>query len=468
MISLEHLEDARPRRIRLAVLAALALAAMTAAACGENSAIGAEEDDGGAASPDGDGDGTIAANDDAGGTPADATGADGSSNADDGSGNTDDGSGDGACKAGLAGCIGDDRLVCKDDGSAWSQEVCAEGLRCFDGVCAECGEDADCDAGKACAAAVCTVAPLKVVTQALPVAAVGTPYAAQLEATGGVAPYAWSLPQGKLPDGLLLAADGTMGGSATVATSASVLVRVEDDQGDQAEAILTIDVKDGGLVITTTSPLKKAIEGEKYSIQLEASGGEPPTFWGLVDGSLPDGLSLGATGLISGAATIDGTFTFTVKALDNGAPTLTASRLFDLPVGLAPLEIVGSQQINLFITKIIALPLIIVVKDVPVPYSAQLEAKGGKKPYTWVETPLPGALSSFVPNGGIPAGLKLSADGKLSGSVSDPSLVVKLKIPLSQIELEGFFFAAKVTDSQAKPESKTAIFIMPTVPIGGP
>ncbi len=143
-----------------------------------------------------------------------------------------------------------------------------------------------------------------------------------------------------------------------------------------------------------------------------------------------------------------------------------SSAAFELNIGLAPLEIIGQQEVNLFITKLIVLPLIIVVNGIPVPYNGKLEAKGGKKPYTWTEEPLPAALKSFVPNGGIPKGLKLNADGSISGAVTDPKLAVEVKIPLSAIVLKGFFFGGKVIDSQNKAQSKSAIFIIPTAPVG--
>ena len=250
-------------------------------------------------------------------------------------------------------------------------------------------------------------------------------------------------------------------------TKLSFAVKAKDAAGAEAVAILVIEVKEGGLILTTTSPLKKATEGKAYNTAFEASGGSKPYFFGLTSGALPAGLVLAADGSLAGTPSEDGIFTFSLKALDNGNPPSTATRTYELSVGLAALEIIGAQQVNLFITKLIVLPLIIIVDKVPVPYSAQLEAQGGKKPYTWAEVPLPGAVKSFIPNAGIPKGLTLGKDGKISGSVTDPALAVKVQVPLTQIALEGFFFSADVSDSQAKPATKNAIFIIPTVPIGG-
>lgn len=372
------------------------------------------------------------------------------------------------CPPGMSGCVGGDRVVCNAAGSAFEIVPCAKAEVCFEGKCAQCAQNADCDleAGEICAEGVCGVPPLKVLTEALPTALVGTPWSAQLEAAGGVKPYKWALEQGALPDGLLMEDSGKLGGVAKVKGKASVLVGVKDASGDKATKILVVEAAEGGLLITTPSPLKKAIEGEAYSVALEAKGGDKPWFWGLVGGKLPAGLALSAAGNLAGVPSEDGAFSFDIKVLDNGTPTQVAQKSFELTVGLAPLEIVGKQQVNLLITKLIVLPLIVAVKGIPVPYNNKLEAKGGKKPYTWVEEPLPAALKTFVPNSGLPKGLTLAKDGTVSGAVTDPSQVVEVKIPLSQISLQGFFFAAKVTDSQQKAATKTAIFIIPTAPIG--
>jgi hypothetical protein len=50
--------------------------------------------------------------------------------------------------------------------------------------------------------------------------------------------------------------------------------------------------------------------------------------------------------------------------------------------------------------------------------------------------------------------------------VTDASLVVDVQVPLTQISLKGFFFAAQVTDSLSPAQSKTALYIVPTVPVG--
>ena len=74
------------------------------------------------------------------------------------------------------------------------------------------------------------------------------------------------------------------------------------------------------VTITTTS-LPPGTVGVPYSVQLEAVGGTPPYTWNKYPpkgmGTLPRGLILSKSGLISGTTKRDGTYTITVKCLDS-------------------------------------------------------------------------------------------------------------------------------------------------------
>jgi YVTN family beta-propeller protein len=77
-------------------------------------------------------------------------------------------------------------------------------------------------------------------------------------------------------------------------------------------------VTTGPLQITTTS-LPAASVGQRYSFQLQATGGTAPYSWNKYrpkgSGALPHGLSLSRSGLISGTPKKAGTFTIVVKCL---------------------------------------------------------------------------------------------------------------------------------------------------------
>jgi hypothetical protein len=69
-----------------------------------------------------------------------------------------------------------------------------------------------------------------------------------------------------------------------------------------------------------TSSLPNGAVGTPYSEQLATAGGTAPVTFALV-GTLPDGLTLSATGLISGTPTTDGTSSFTVQFTDSEGGT---------------------------------------------------------------------------------------------------------------------------------------------------
>ena len=103
---------------------------------------------------------------------------------------------------------------------------------------------------------------------------------------------------------------------------------------------------------------------------------------------------------------------------------------------------------------------------IPIPYSTQLEAKGGVKPYHWSEQPMPGFVEFLIANGGLPDGLTLEDDGELQGSSNDADEVVSISIPFTGIALTGYFFMGEVKDSKDPQDSDSAIYLIPTIPVG--
>jgi uncharacterized protein with FMN-binding domain len=80
----------------------------------------------------------------------------------------------------------------------------------------------------------------------------------------------------------------------------------------------------GPVLITTASPLPSGTKGVSYSVQLEAEGGTAPYTWSHSGGL--HGLSLSASGVLSGKPTHKGTFTFTAKVKDASHPREKASK----------------------------------------------------------------------------------------------------------------------------------------------
>jgi hypothetical protein len=82
-------------------------------------------------------------------------------------------------------------------------------------------------------------------------------------------------------------------------------------------------------VVSLPATLPSAVVGTPYSQQLTGSGGSSPyAGWSVMNGSLPAGITLSATGVLSGTPTTGGTFSFVVSLLDgNDLPGATSYSL---------------------------------------------------------------------------------------------------------------------------------------------
>jgi len=87
-------------------------------------------------------------------------------------------------------------------------------------------------------------------------------------------------------------------------------------------------------VLTATAPFHTGEVGVGYApVALAASGGVEPYKWSISAGALPDGLTLGTDGRVSGNPTTAGVFAFTVQVADTG--TGTASIPGSIPIAAA-------------------------------------------------------------------------------------------------------------------------------------
>jgi alpha-tubulin suppressor-like RCC1 family protein len=84
----------------------------------------------------------------------------------------------------------------------------------------------------------------------------------------------------------------------------------------------------------TISPatLPAAGVGMAYEQALTAQGGTPPYLYGVVIGSLPQGLTLNSNGLLSGVPLTSGLYSFTVQATDASLPVLIGRKTYQLQV----------------------------------------------------------------------------------------------------------------------------------------
>jgi hypothetical protein len=182
-----------------------------------------------------------------------------------------------------------------------------------------------------------TVAPtLSITTTSLPNASIGTTYSGPLAASGGMAPYRWTLTGGTLPPGLdLNPATGLSGTPSGIPATqpVSLTFKVTDSEVPAASASVTLPLTILPTLKLTTTSLPNGVVGKAYSTTLAATGGITPYSWALTSGTLPAGLSFTA-GLISGTPTtatanpVSLTFTLT----DSETPVYSTSVTLPLTI----------------------------------------------------------------------------------------------------------------------------------------
>jgi large repetitive protein len=127
-----------------------------------------------------------------------------------------------------------------------------------------------------------------------------------------------------------------------------------------------------------------------YNLQFSATGGTPT--WKISSGSLPAGLALSSTGVLSGTATAAGDYSFKVTATDGGRSDTQSYSMSVVP----KLELKAGSAVG----------------EVGIPFRLALHATGGKPGYT------------FAVEGALPTGLTLDATtGAISGTPSTAGTV---------------------------------------------
>ncbi len=379
---------------------------------------------------------------------------------------------DDSCEPGVRLCAGDTVYQCAVSGDFWTRTVCPENTWCLFGECIECVNDQGCGDGMVCDQSSCVPSSVHIRTENLPEGTVGVPYNALLTADSGGTPYSWTIEGGELPPGLILDTEtGTIEGTPSQYGDFAFTVVVTDAVSAEDRKDLAIRVRGSGISIMSPSTLPQAEEGVYWETQLHAAGGLLPYGWMITDGRLPAGLDLYSNGRIAGIPEEIGQFAFDARVFDNLEPPQYADKSFQLVVRIAPLRIVGDTEYEFYVTRIIVLDMIFPY----FPYNEQLQAKGGLKPYLWEEKPVPVTLAMMLSisgvetdSWGIPEGLTLHPDGRITGTKTSVADAQTLTIPISNISVTGYFFYARVSDSQFPPHFQEAAFVIPTLPLSEP
>ena len=165
----------------------------------------------------------------------------------------------------------------------------------------------------------------------------GVAYAQMFSASGGIAPYSYTVSAGALPQGLTLnASTGALAGTPSVAGSFNFSITGKDSTTGAAGSVTqayTLPVSAPAITLTPET-LPAGLFAVSYPLQLTAVGGTAPYRYAVTSGALPAGLTLSNQGLFTGAPNAAGTFTVTITVTD--ALNFTGLRVYTLTVAPRP------------------------------------------------------------------------------------------------------------------------------------
>jgi cytochrome c2 len=253
--------------------------------------------------------------------------------------------------------------------------------------------------------------PPLITTTSLPDGKVGVPYSEQLDADGDT-PITWT--SDDLPEWLTLSSGGVLSGTPT--SSGTFEFTVKASNGYDPPDTKTLSIFGPVPPSITTESLLDGKVGVSYSVTLAAGEDETIT-WTSDD--LSGWLTLSPDGVLSGTPTSPGTFTFIVKATnDGGTDTRSLSIFVPVPPSITttslPDGIVGG------------------------PYSKTTLTADGKTPITW-----------SIAGGNLPGGLSLSEEGEITGTPTASGT---------------FQFDVKATNDDGTDTRSLSIIIPPTPP----
>jgi Putative Ig domain/Regulator of chromosome condensation (RCC1) repeat len=223
--------------------------------------------------------------------------------------------------------------------------------------------------------------PVFVTTNPLPDGLVNEYYSLQIVASNSPA-FSLVAGEGDLPDGLTLSTNGLVSGMPTTVQDLFFTVRATNLAGGVSNVYgISIKAPTNPPVFVTTNPLPMGVVGEPYAMQLVVSNGG---VFNLFAGSLPSGLSLTSSGMVTGTPTQIDSANFTVQATNAVG---VSNQVYDLEIEGPPVFQTTSPLPD---------------GTLGLPYTLQLDVDGDP-------------LFSVI-TGSLPGGVTLNAVGLLNGT----------------------------------------------------
>jgi hypothetical protein len=196
------------------------------------------------------------------------------------------------------------------------------------------------------------------------------------------------------------------GTTAATNYNQTITLQVTDSRGVTATAALPFTLNNSLTIVTPVLP--QVIPGQIYQYALQAEGGQGSYAWSLAldSAALPGGLSLSASGILSGATSLESySETLDIKVTDGASNT--ANNSFQLSIGTTNGLIIDAEGVGPIIRGQSYLGTLIVLG-------------ASVAPYTWAVTPDSPNL--------LPAGLMLNTTtGLITGQTTASILNVSVK-----------------------------------------
>lgn len=209
-----------------------------------------------------------------------------------------------------------------------------------------------------------------------------------LKATGGTGKVTWAVFTGALPAGMKLATTGVLSGTPTQTGQFTFKVGATDSGSPSKTGYATYSITISPMAIST-SALPVAYVGRHYTTTLKSLGGSGGKVWSISAGALPTGMTFNRSGTLSGTAASPSTTTLTFRLVANSSPPQVATKTLTLTI--LPMSITTTSLPAGYVQKY---------------YTTTLQAVGGRTTLHWT-----------VAAGTLPAGMKLSTSGQLTGVV---------------------------------------------------
>jgi len=206
---------------------------------------------------------------------------------------------------------------------------------------------------------------LTILTSRLPSAVAHADYAVTPRTVGGTEPFRWRV-LGHLPEGLVVATDGTILGVPRRPGTTQFGLEVSDNAAATATVGLTLEVRAPSNLSITSSALPEGRIGDAYTQQLNVRGGVKPYRWEAITAP-PAGLVISEDGVVGGVPEAVGRYRIQVQVRDAVASVDT---------NVLTVEVTSASR---FFIKNDALE----VGKAGEGYRAVLSVEGGMPPFRW-------------------------------------------------------------------------------------